>query len=482
MTYGILAAGAYIPRLRLSRRAIVEANAWSNPALKSQAKGERAMCNWDEDTVTMAVEASRDALAGRDRGSVSALHLCSTTLPFLDRLNAGVVARALGLDDAVSTLDIAATQRAATAALRTAIDTNARALIVAAENRRAKAGSSTEIFSGHGAAAILLGDGDPVAKPVARATITADFVDHYRSMESPFDYQWEERWIRDAGYMEIVPAVIRRCLAQAGVAAADVTHFCMPVWLPRVAPAVAKAVGIPEAALRDGLGERCGDTGAAHPLVLLVAALEDAKPGERILLVGFGQGADAILFECTAALTQQPGRLGVKGHLARRREELNYAKFLAFGDLIEIDRGMRAEADKLTPLSALWRHRDAVTSFQGGRCSACGTLQFPRTRICVNPNCNALDSQEPHAFADTIGRINSHTADRLTYSPDPPACYGMIQFEGGGRWMMDFTDVEADQLEVGRAMRMVFRIKDVDAQRGFRRYFWKAAPVTSEVQ
>ena len=126
---------------------------------------------------------------------------------------------------------------------------------------------------------------------------------------------------------------------------------------------------------------------------------------------------------------------------------------------------MRAEADKQTPLSALWRHRDAVTSFQGGRCTACGTLQFPRSRICVNPNCNALDTQEPHAFADRVGRINSHTADRLTYSPDPPACYGMIQFEGGGRWMMDFTDLEADQLEVGREMRMVFRIKDVDAQR-----------------
>jgi hydroxymethylglutaryl-CoA synthase len=484
MTYGILAAGAYIPRLRLSRRAIVEANGWLNPALKSHARGERAMCNWDEDSVTMAVEASRDALIGRDRAGVSTLYLCSTTFPFLDRLNAGVVAQALGLSDDVSALDIAATQRAATSALRTAIDTSAPALIVAAENRRAKAGSATEIVSGDGAAAILLGDGDPIATPLARATVTADFVDHYRSPESRFDYQWEERWIRDAGYMEIVPAVITRCLAQAGVAATDVTHFCMPVWLPRVAPAVAKAVGIPEAALRDGLGERCGDTGTAHPLLLLAAALEDAQPEDHILAVGFGQGADAVLFECTAALArQQPGRLGVKGHLARRREELNYAKLLAFGDLIEIDRGMRAEADKMTPLSALWRHRDAVTSFQGGRCSACGTLQFPRTRICVNPNCNALDSQEPHAFADTIGRINSHTADRLTYSPDPPACYGMIQFEGGGRWMMDFTDLEAGQLEVGCTMRMVFRIKDIDTQRGFRRYFWKAAPVIQpEVQ
>jgi hydroxymethylglutaryl-CoA synthase len=53
----------------------------------------------------------------------------------------------------------------------------------------------------------------------------------------------------------------------------------------------------------------------------------------------------------------------------------------------------------------------------------------------------------------------------------------MIQFEDGGRWMMDFTDVEEKDLEVGRPMRMMFRVKDIDAQRGFRRYFWKAVPV-----
>ena len=52
----------------------------------------------------------------------------------------------------------------------------------------------------------------------------------------------------------------------------------------------------------------------------------------------------------------------------------------------------------------------------------------------------------------------------------------MVQFEGGGRMMLDFTDVDADTLEVGQPMRMMFRIKDYDAQRGFTRYFWKAAP------
>jgi 3-hydroxy-3-methylglutaryl CoA synthase len=479
MAFGILAAGAYVPRLRLSRRAIADANAWLNAALKSQAKGERAICNWDEDSVTMAVEAARDTLVGRNRADVKAIHLCSTTFPFLDRLNAGVVAQALDLSEDVSALDVAATQRAATSALRAAITGASETLIVAAENRRAKAASPVEISAGDGAAALLLGEGSPIAVPLASATFTADFVDHYRSLEAPFDYQWEERWIRDCGYMEIVPPVIRRCLERAGVAAADVGHFCMPAVLPRVVNSVAKAAGISEKAIRDSLNVQCGDTGTAHPLLLLVAALEDAKPGGRILVVGFGQGADALLFECVAPLNSVNGRLGVKGHLARRHEEVNYSKFLAFNDLVEVERGMRAEADKLTPLSALWRNRETVTSFKGGRCTTCGTLQFPKSRVCVNPNCNALDSQEPHPFADKIGRVNSYTADRLTYSPDPPACYGMIQFENGGRWMMDFTDLEAEQLEVGRSMRMVFRIKDIDAQRGFRRYFWKAAPVNS---
>ena len=166
----------------------------------------------------------------------------------------------------------------------------------------------------------------------------------------------------------------------------------------------------------------------------------------------------------------------MRGHLKRRKEETSYAKYLSFNELVEVERGMRAEADKLTPLSSLWRNRDMLTGFLGGRCATCGTLQFPRTAICVNPNCNAVHTQEPHPFAEMTGRINSYTADRLTYSPDPPACYGMIQFDAGGRVMIDFTDVDAESLKVGQSMRMMFRIKDVDAQRHFRRYFWKAAP------
>ncbi|MGU9979738.1 hydroxymethylglutaryl-CoA synthase family protein [Phreatobacter sp. HK31-P] len=476
MTFGILAFGAYIPRLRLQRKAIADAHGWFNAALKGQGRGERAIANWDEDAVTMAVEAARDCLAGQDATRVEAVQMASTTFPFLDRLNSGVVAEALNLGQDIGASDAGQTQRAATSALMSALRGGPATLLVAAEKRPVKAASPMEMTAGDGAAALLVGEGRPVATLLASATRTTDFVDHYRTPESEFDYQWEERWIRDAGYMPLVPPVIKACLAKAGVAPDQVTRFCMPAVLAKVANTVAKAAGIADAAVADNLHAVCGETGAAHPLVMLVAALEEAKPGEKIMVVGFGQGADVLLFEVTDAIADLSARLGVKGHLARRREETNYSKFLAFNDTIELERGMRAEADKQTALSALWRNRATVTSFVGGKCAKCGTLQFPKTRVCVNPNCTAVDTQEPEPFAAKTGRINSYTADRLTYSPDPPACYGMIQFEEGGRWMMDFTDVDEKDLAVGNPMRMMFRVKDIDSQRGFRRYFWKAAP------
>ena len=477
MAFGIVAAGAYVPRLRLQRKSIIDTNRWFAPGLASLGKGERAICNWDEDAITMAVEAARDATAGHDRAALKTLYFASTTFPFLDRLNAGVVAEALAMPEELNALDVASSQRCATSALAMALRAGEPALVVAAAHRRTKSASSIELTSGDGAAAVVLGEGAPIARFLASTQSTVDFVDHFRTAESVYDYQWEERWIRDAGYLAIVPPVISRCLASVNVQAPGIAYFCMPAMVPRVVNSVAKAAGIAEAAIVDNLHTVCGDTGAAHPLLVLVSVLERAKPGERILVVGFGQGADVLLFERTSEPCDAPGRLGCAGHLARRREEQSYAKFLAFNDLIEIERGMRSETDKLTPLSALWRNRDTVTGMIGGKCGVCGTIQFPISRICANPNCNAVDSQEPHPFAEKSGRVNSFTADRLTYSPDPPACYGMVQFDEGGRWMMDFTDVEADNLKVGMRMRMMFRVKDVDSQRGFRRYFWKAAPI-----
>ena len=477
---GIQRFGAYVPALRVSRAEIVAANRWANGSLASWARSERSTCGWDEDVVTMAVEAARDALGTEPRGDVEGVYLGSTTPPFDARLNSGIVASALNLPDSTSCWDVTGSDRAGTSALLAAFDTararGVRVLCAGSEKKAAPVASVQEVASGHAASAFVVGPGAGIARLLASATVTVDFVDHYRGRGSDFDYHWEERWIRDEGYLKIVPRAVEAVLAKAGVGAGEVARLCVPNPIPRASQALAKRLQIADDAVADPLEAGCGDTGAAHALLMLAAALETAAPGDRILVASFGQGADALLFEVTPAIeAARAGGAGVAKWLARRRD-CSYPRYQAFAGLVKMDRGIRAEADKQTALTAHYRNRELLDGMVGGRCARCGTMQIPKTRICVNPDCGAWDTQEPQPFADFEGRVRSWSADHLTFTPDPPAYYGMVEFEPGGRLMMDFTDLGPDKVEVGTTMRMTFRVKDHDPQRGYSRYFWKAAP------
>ena len=477
---GITAYGAYIPRLRLQRDAIGQANAWFDASLASLARGERSMCNWDEDALTMAVEAVRDAVDAAARADVDALFLASTTHPFLDRQNSVIVSEALNLPQSARTLDTGGSQRAATGALQCAIDAVRggcdSTLAVGSEHRRTRTGSRLEMLSGDAAAAVVIGSDRVLAEFVDAHSVACDFVDHFRMDGVAFDYDWEERWVRDEGFMKLVPPAVVGLLEKAGVTIDEIDHFILPSLQARVPAAVAKHLGLAPETVVDDLADRCGQTGVAHPLLLLAHTLERAAPGERILVTGFGQGCDALLFRATEAVTSVRPKLGVSGWLERRVPESNYARFQAFNDLVEREYGKRAEADMPTPMSALFRNRKMVNSFLVGRCTKCGTVQFPKAVYCVNPECGAADTQADHPMADETGKVKTWTADRLTFDMSPPAYFGMVEFDAGGRAMMDFTDVEPESFDVGTPVAIRFRIKQFDKHRGFRRYFWKASP------
>lgn len=477
---GIVAYGGYVPRLRLQRKSMVEANSWFNPGLKAKAKGERAMCNWDEDSLTMAVEAGRDCLAGDRPDNVGAVYLASTSLPFDDRQNAGVLATALNFGENMMTMDVTSSQRAGTSGLINALNAVAGqdgpALYVAAEKRRTKAAGPHELLYGDGAAALMLGTENVIAEFLGAHQTAVDFIDHYRGQNEDFDYSWEERWIRDEGYFKIVPRTLEGLFAKVDVKPEDVDHLVMPTVMGAVPKRIAKMAGIRDEAVRDNLHANMGESGTAHSLVMLVDALQDAEPGQTVLLIGWGQGCDALLFRTTDALKTLSPRRGIKGSLARRREETNYNKYLAFNNLVTQDMGLRSEVDKQTALSALYRKKEMLTGFVGGKCRKCGTVQFPKANVCVNPNCGEFHSQDDHPFAEIPAKVQSWTADNLTFTPDPPQHFGMVVFEEGGRLMADLTDVDVGGVEVGMPMRMVFRVKEHDDQRGFTKYFWKAAP------
>ena len=484
---GISSFGAYLPRLRLQRKAIAAANAWFNPSVAALGKGERSMANWDEDAVTMAVEAARDALPrSRDplasRGHVGAVYFASTTMPFADRQNAGIVSAALSLSENIHTADVTGSQRAGVSALIAAFEKVASgatpsALVAAADRRATRAGAPQEFQFGDGGAAFVVSTKDVAVRYLGSNSTSVDFIDHFRGEGEEFDYGWEERWIRDEGYTRIVPHTVKGLLEKTGVKATDVDHFILPCLFAKLDQQLAQKCGIEASKVRDNLAGTVGECGTAHALVMLAHALEDAKPGQKILVAAFGQGCDALLLEVGDGIENARPARGVKGSLARRKEETNYMKWLAFNGLVEMEKGMRAEKDNKTALTVTYRKRDMLFGLVGGKCEKCGTAQFPRTRICVNPNCNAVDQQKPFSFAELEGKVLSWSADFLTYSQDPPQHYGMVTFEEGGRFLADFTDVDVGTVDTGSKMRMVFRVKDFDDRRGFRRYFWKAAPV-----
>ena len=472
-TPGLLATTCYLPRLRLERAEVLAQHRWMAPGLRGLAKGQRTIANWDEDSVTMAVEAAHLLSRARPDARVGELTLASTTLPFADRLNAGIVAGALGLGESAILRDVASSARAALAELAAALRRpagSAMMLLLAAEHRIARPASAQEMIQGDGAAGALIGDGAAIAEFVAHRSRHADLVDHFRESGQLHDYSWEERWVRDEGYMKIAVGTLKECLAAANVSAGDIVHFVMPSPLARVNEAVAKRLGIAATALVSAAHETVGDLGVAQPLAMLDVALRAAQPGALILVAAFGSGCDALLLRRTAlpcpAAAPSPGK-----------SETSYLKYLSFTGQIELEWGMRAEMDNRTALTAAWRDHARVARFEGGQCKQCGTVQFPSTEVCVNPECRAQNTQAPFRLSQARARVLSHTTDFLAYTPHPPFQFGHVDFDAGARVLMEFADADAGELEVGMALAMVYRIKEFDRQRGFRRYFWKATPV-----
>jgi 3-hydroxy-3-methylglutaryl CoA synthase len=483
---GICSYGGYVPRYRLNRGLIYQAMGWMNPANIANAGGEKSVANFDEDSITMAVAAGVDALRGFDREKVGGVYFASTTMPYKERLNAGIVTAALGVRDQVRAADFSGGIKCGTTALLTALEgaESGRAdnvVVSAADTRLGKPASAQELVFGDAGAAVMVGSENVIAEFRDAYSVTYDFVDHFRGEFSRFDRQWEDRWIRDLGFMEILPEAVEGLLEKTGLKIGDFSKVVYPCHYGAARKGLNKKLGISPEADQDNLQQQVGETGSAHPLLMLIGALEEASPGDKILLVSFGSGCDAIAFEVTENIRSLPKRYGLSGSLANRAELDNYTKFLVWRDTLPADAGLRAEEDMWTRWSQLWRKRREILGLWGTRCRKCGTVQYPTQRVCVNPECNAVGEMEPYCFSDKKGKIASFTGDNLAASLNPPAIYGQVIFSEGGKYMFDFTDCDLESLSTGMSVEMSFRRKYRDQKRDIAGYFWKAVPVKEEV-
>lgn len=465
MQIGISGVGGYLPLLRVDRKTVAREFGWSGLAMPRA--GTRAVAGWDEDPLTMAVEAARTLTDS----APAALRFVSTSAYFTDRAQSAIALDALALPRSVRTSDLANSRRAGVSALLDALLAGSEELIVAAEKRPTQAGSVAQLGYGDGAAAVRLAKGG-AARMAGHASLTHDLVDRYTSRDHPAPYVYEERFVRDVAVAEVMVPAIRAACAAAGIDPAEVTHAACAEPVAGCWAAAARALKISAPNHCEPVSQKAGDLGTAHPLFGLGVALAAAKPGDHVLLLGFGSGVDVLVFELTGDVA---GAADMAGQLDEGQRLSNVTRFLSLSGSVALDWGMRAEFEQKAQASVLERIGRDIIGFIGGRDSL-GNVQFPKSDLPVNPALNAVETLEDVRLADLDARIMSVTADRLNFTPDPPFDFGLVQFGNGARVLMEMVDRPDRGFAVGDPVRMRLRIKSHNVRLGFRTYFWKAAP------
>lgn len=465
---GLSSLGVYLPKLRLERAAIASAVGWLAPEIARKSKGVRTLGFWDEDAVTMAVEAGRRC----EVSGIRSVTFASETFPFAEPQNASLAAAALRLGPECRTGDVTGSSRAGLIALHAALVADDEALILAADRPKARPGAKGEMTSGDGGAAVRVSADGGLFDYLGGASTTLPLIDGYRATGADTRVDWEERWVREEGYLKQVPEAIGLALRDAGVGADAVDWLVLPSTIARIGSAVATASGLASAQIADPLDGQVGDCGTAQPFLMLAGAMSDMSPGQIVVIAGFGQGATALVFK--AGQDAQKIGAAFRNALGSGTRETAYTKLPVFTGMIEPERGLRSRNPQGEALSTAWRHADALLGFVGGKCRETGAVVFPPSRLTTTGQGPLVDTLDPWPLANRGGRLATVTQDALAHTPHPPSTYGLVDFDGGGRLMMDVTDIDAADAVAGDAVRFVFRVKDRGVQGGYHRYFWKA--------
>ena len=470
---GIISAGAYLPIYRLNRDEI--GKIWGGRG----GGGAKAVAGYDEDTVTMAVAAALDCLR-RNGTDVNGLSLATTTAPYREKLSSAIVAAAADFPEECHTADFTDSLRASTAALKSALDAvNAgsakKVLVVAADTRLGAAKGSLEQTLGDGASALMIGSQNVIAEIEASYSIFNDFTDLWRTDEDKFPRSAEGRFIDEAGYLPTMQSAIAGLLKKQKLGVNDIAKFVYYASDARQHAALARRLKLDKAQVPDPLYNEIGNAGSAAGFLMLAAALETAKPGDRLLFTGYGDGADAFILRVTDEIKKYQKNPVVSTQL-KGKISISYGQYLTWRNLVPVEASTLPERTSIS-LQSRWRERKTITALYGFKCKKCGTPQISQigqaARVCVN--CQTKDEFEPYKFSDKKATLFSYAIDQLMPTLNPPGVNGVIDFAGGGRMIVELTDCDANKVKVGMPVEMTYR--KMFTSRGINNYFWKAKPV-----
>ena len=460
---GVTRIGTYFPRRRLDRALM--AKAWG-----SRASGTRTVAAIDEDPLTMAVDAvlacGDAALAG-----TGALYFASTSAPYHEKQVASMVATATDLPRETAVADFCGSVRAGTAALRAAFDAVRAgsvdaALVVAADARLAEPESELEPLLGDGACAVAVGREGVIAELVSTASVSEEFTYLWRTDTQSYLQVADMRFGDAYGYVRDVADAVNAALRKAELPPAKVAKLALASPDARAATDAAKRIGCDaKTQLVPLLLAEAGILGTPDPLVLLARALETASPGDFIVVAGYGEGADALVFRATEHLPAARPR-ALAECLAGGIPVPSYERYLQARGVLPAD-----APGELVPTYIEWKELKQDVRLYGSRCEACGLVQYPQARVCVG--CRAQERLVDHKLQKR-GSVFTFTIDNLAPVLEHPMAMVVADLDGGGRVYLQGTDTAEGEIKVGAPVALTFR--RLHEAGGNRNYFWKVRP------
>jgi hydroxymethylglutaryl-CoA synthase len=332
---GIIGYGAYVPRYRLPATEI--SRIWRG-GLDSEPVQEKSVPGIDEDVITMSVEASRNALAraGVDPDRIRAVWVGSESHPYAVKPTSTIVAEALGITPYTQAADFEFACKAGSEAMVTAMalvgsGMGEYGLAVGMDTAQGKPGDALEYTAAAGGAAFVIGPAEESLAEIEGAlSFVTDTPDFWRRENQKYP-EHGGRFTGQPAYFKHITNSVSQLLAELGKTPQDYAAVIFHQPNTKFPQRAARDLGFTPQQLEKGLlSPRIGNTYAGSSLIGLSAVLDQAQPGEWILMASFGSGAgsDAISLQVTEKILERREKALYTEDYIRRRTEIDYAQYL----------------------------------------------------------------------------------------------------------------------------------------------------------
>jgi len=343
---GIVGYGACVPRHRIKVEEIAKVWGLDAPSYKRGLKvAEKAVAAPDQDAASLAVEAARAALqrADIDPGRIAAVYVGSESHPYAVKPTGTVVAEAIGATPECHTADLEFACKAGSEAmfLAQALIASGQAeytLAIGSDTAQGAPGDALEFATAAGAAAFIMGADKLVATIDHTSTYMTDTPDFWRRENQHFP-RHGGRFTGEKAYFRHISAAARAVMDKAGVTPADLDYAVFHQPNGKFPERVAQALGFTAEQYGPGLlSPRIGNLYSASSPVGLAAALDVARPGQRVLLASYGSGAGSdgfILTVCDRIDEVRNAAPTVEEILAGPKRYIQYGEYAKFREKIK---------------------------------------------------------------------------------------------------------------------------------------------------